>query len=51
MGEAQAPFWQVLVECLGRWKLPDRFPEPRGPRHRDWMPLPRYAFRAEMRRE
>jgi len=44
------PFWELLVTCLQRWKLPSRFPRPRGPRSRDWMPPPRHAFLHEVRR-
>jgi hypothetical protein len=51
VAQVVTPFWETLVECLGRWTLPDRFAKPRGPRHRDWMPLPRHAFLAEVRRE
>jgi len=45
-----APFWERLVACLERWKLPARFPEPRGPRARVWVPPPRHAFLQEKRR-
>lgn len=45
------PFWQRLIACLNRWKLPPRFPPPRGPRPRAWMPPPRHAFACEVRRE
>lgn len=45
-----APFWQVLVDCLRRWKLPSQFPAPRGARVRAWMPPPGHAFLAEVRR-
>jgi hypothetical protein len=44
------PFWERLVDCLSRWKLPGRFPTPRGPRVRAWMPPPRHAFLREVRR-
>lgn len=44
------PFWRVLVDCLRRWKLPSRFPTPRGARVRTWMPPPGHAFLAEVRR-
>lgn len=44
------PFWEELVACLRRWKLPPRFPTPHGPTRRDWMPLPRHAFASEVRR-
>ena len=45
-----APFWEKLVACLNRWKLPGRFPEPRGPRSRAWVPPPPHAFQEERRR-
>ena len=44
------PFWEQLVACLQRWKLPRRFPPPRGARVRAWMPPPRHAFLHEVRR-
>jgi Transposase DDE domain group 1 len=45
-----APFWQRLAACLRRWKLPGRFPTPRGPQTRAWMPPPRHALLREVRR-
>jgi len=44
------PFWEQLVVCFQRWKLPHRFPQPRGPRVRAWIPPPRHAFLSEVRR-
>ena len=44
------PFWEQLVACLQRWKLPRRFPPPRGARVRAWPPPPRHAFLQEVRR-
>jgi hypothetical protein len=44
-------FWQRVLKRFARWKLPRRFPRPQGPRVRDWMPPPRHAFLAEVRRE
>ena len=44
------PFWQRLVACLDRWKLPPRFPTPRGGYYRPWRPPPRHAFQTEVRR-
>lgn len=44
------PFWEELICCLRRWKLPPHFPAPRGPRVRDWLPPPRHAFASELRR-
>lgn len=51
VAQAAAPFWQQLVDCLSRWKLPNRFPQPQGARHRDWVPAPAHAFQKEVRRE
>jgi hypothetical protein len=44
------PFWEELVGCLRRWKLPARFPQPQGARPRAWLPPPRHAFLHEVRR-
>jgi Transposase DDE domain group 1 len=51
VAQAAAPFWKELVACIQRWKLPDRFPKPRGSRRRGWMPPPAHAFSSEVRRE
>lgn len=45
-----APFWEQLIACLSRWKLPPRFPLPQGARVRAWLPPPRHAFQREERR-
>ncbi len=45
-----APFWEQLIACLNRWKLPPRFPLPQGARVRAWLPPPRHAFLHEVRR-
>lgn len=50
VAQVVAPFWELLATCLHRWKLPIRFPPPRGPRSRAWMPPPRHAFLYEVRR-
>lgn len=44
LARAVTPFWQTLAACLTRWRLPPRF-APRGPQHRNWMPLPPHAHR------
>lgn len=44
------PYWELLASCLRRWRLPDRWPAPRGSRVRSWMPLPEHAFTSEVRR-
>jgi len=50
VAQVVAPFWQRLVACLRRWKLPPRFPQPRGARARAWLPPPPHAFAKEVRR-
>jgi hypothetical protein len=45
------PFWDRLIACLRRWKLPPRFSSPRGPHKRAWMPPPEHAFAWEVRRQ
>ena len=45
------PFWSRLIDCMSRWKLPGRFPRPRGPQRRRWRPAPDHAFLVEVRRE
>jgi len=50
VAQVVAPFWQRLARCLSRWKLPARFPQPRGGRARTWLPPPRHAFLHEVRR-
>jgi len=44
------PFWVHLIACLRRWTLPPRYPAPRGPHVRAWLPPPRHAFLREVRR-
>jgi hypothetical protein len=51
VAQAVAPFWRQLIDCINRWKLPERFPRPHGSRRRDWMPPPHHAFLFEVRRE
>jgi hypothetical protein len=43
-------FWMQLRDCISRWKLPDRFRPPRGPRPRAWRPPPAHAHRQEVLR-
>jgi hypothetical protein len=50
VAQVVAPFWKQLVACLNCWKLPARFPQPRGARARPWLPLPRHAYLHEVRR-
>jgi hypothetical protein len=51
VAQVVVPFWERLVACLRRWKLPPRFPASRGPKVRDWLPPPRHAFLHEVRRQ
>jgi hypothetical protein len=46
-----APFWQRLIACLERWRLPPRFATPIGSRVCAWRPPPQHAFLEEVRRE
>jgi hypothetical protein len=41
---AFAPLWENVFECLGRWRLPNRWSAPRGARQCAWMPPPAHAF-------
>ena len=40
---AVLPLWQRLIIRIGRWKLPERWHQPKGPTHRPWMPPPAHA--------
>lgn len=51
VAQVVTPFWECVVACLQRWKLPLRYPQPSGPHVRHWRPLPRHAFSSEVRRE
>jgi hypothetical protein len=50
VAQVVTPFWERLIGCLRRWKLPLRFPPPSGPHVRPWRPPPRHAFLNEVRR-
>ena len=39
-------FWQLIVRRIGRLRLPSRWPQPRRPRHRTWIPPPAHAHLA-----
>jgi hypothetical protein len=45
------PLWDRFIGRIEAWRLPDRFPMPRGARFRKWRPLPAHAFLAEVRRQ
>jgi hypothetical protein len=51
LARAVVPFWQRLVERLQRWRLPKRFPAPRRPAYRAFVPPPRHSFLARVIRE
>jgi hypothetical protein len=48
---AVVPLWERLVARLGRWQLPSRFPAPRRPAYRPFMPPPKHAFLTRVIRE
>jgi hypothetical protein len=45
VAQAVVPLWRLLFACMERWRLPDRWPRPRGPRRRHWIEPPRHAHR------
>jgi hypothetical protein len=51
LAQAVVPLWERLVARLGQWQLPKRYPEPRRPAYRPFMPLPRHAFLTRVIRE
>jgi len=51
LAAAVVPFWERLVARLGRWRLPKRFPVPRRPAYRPFIPPPRHAFLTRVIRE
>ena len=51
LAAAVVPLWERLVARLGRWRLPKRFPEPRLPAYRPFLPPPRHAFLTRVIRE
>jgi hypothetical protein len=44
-------FWDRLFRSIARWRLPRRWPEPRGPKKRPWIPPPPHAFLSLVLRE
>lgn len=48
---AAVALWNRLIGRMERWKLPSRWPTPRGPRQRKWVPPPRHAFLDAVLRE
>lgn len=51
LAQAVVPLWQRLVARLQRWRLPKRFPLPRRPGYRRFVPPPRHAFLTKVIRE
>ena len=51
VAQVVVPFWNRLVDCIQRWKLPERFPKLLGPRPQEWIPAPAHSFHSEHRRE
>lgn len=51
LAQAVVPFWERLFARLGRWRLSDRFPAPRRPVYRPFMPPPSHAFLTRVIRE
>jgi hypothetical protein len=50
LAQAVVSLWERLLGRLARWKLRARWPAPRGPSPRTWMPPPRHAFLKEVLR-
>jgi hypothetical protein len=51
LAAAVVPFWQRLVARLQDWRLPNRFPTPRRPSYRPFVPPPGHAFHTRVIRE
>jgi hypothetical protein len=51
LAQAVVPLWEKLAARLQRWRLPKRFPEPRRPAYRSFLPPPRHAFLRRVIRE
>ncbi len=43
--------WNRVIDRMKKWRLPDRWPKPRGPRQRRWMPPPPHAFLSPVLKE
>lgn len=43
VASAALPLWERLIRRLQRWRLPQRWASPRGPKPRAWVPPPRHA--------
>ena len=51
LAAAVVPLWQQLVTRLQSWRLPRRYPSPRRPVYRPFLPPPRHAFLTRVIRE
>ena len=51
LAAAVVPLWERLVARLQQWRLPKRFPAPRRPAYRPFIPPPRHAFLTRVIRE
>jgi len=51
LAAAVVPLWERLVARLGQWRLPKRFPAPRRPAYRPFLPPPKHAFLTRVIRE
>ncbi len=51
LAAAVVPLWQRLVTRLQSWRLPRRYPPPRRPVYRPFLPPPRHAFLTRVIRE
>lgn len=50
VARAVLPFWKVLFARIATWRLPDRWPSPRGATLRNWVPPPDHAHLKEVLR-
>ena len=51
VAQVVVPFWNRLIDCIQRWKLPERFPKLLCPQPQKWIPAPAHSFHSEHRRE
>ena len=51
LAAAVVPLWEQLAARLRQWRLPKRFPAPRRPAYRSFIPPPRHAFLTRVLRE
>ena len=51
LAAAVVPLWRQLVARLQQWQLPKRFPVPRIPTYKPFLPPPKHAFLTRVIRE